>query len=136
EFSGRVAGKGSAVTRVDIGDPVTAVPYFNCGTCYACLGGLSNCCVNNQTMGVARAGALQEYIVLPQEYVVHVSDIPLQDIALLEPYGISCHGVTRVRPRDQSRWLIIGGGPIGLLAAFNAELHRPARIVIADIDEQ
>ena len=26
------------------GDPVTIIPYFNCGTCIACRNGKPNCC--------------------------------------------------------------------------------------------
>ena len=36
------------------GMTVTVNPYYNCGKCYSCQRGYVNCCVDNQTMGLAR----------------------------------------------------------------------------------
>src|SRR5205085_7491387 len=33
------------LTGLSVGDEVTILPYFNCGTCIACRSGKPNCCV-------------------------------------------------------------------------------------------
>src|SRR4029079_4821052 len=37
---------GAGVTNVKLGQRCSIEPYMNCGSCYACRKGASNCCVN------------------------------------------------------------------------------------------
>ncbi|MCK7554719.1 alcohol dehydrogenase catalytic domain-containing protein [Chitinophaga sedimenti] len=46
---------GTLLSEVDgftVGDAVTFIPYFHCGTCIACRSGKPNCCVNINVFGV------------------------------------------------------------------------------------
>src|SRR5919107_1879679 len=69
EFAAEVVDVNGVAPNLSLGLLVTGNPYFNCGACYSCRRGLLNCCENNQTMGVHRDGAFQEYIVLPIDRV-------------------------------------------------------------------
>src|SRR5690349_695703 len=46
--------------RFEIGEAVTFIPYFNCGTCIACRSGKPNCCVNIKVFGVHIDGGMVE----------------------------------------------------------------------------
>lgn len=117
------------------GQLVTCNPYFNCGACYSCRRGYVNCCVNNQTMGVQREGAFAEYITVPTERVYSGEGIDPKDLALVEPFCISHHGVSRAGITGGERVLVMGAGAIGILAAVTAKLQG-AKVWIADIAKE
>ena len=130
EFSAEVVETDSAELRP--GQLVTCNPYFNCGSCYSCRRGFVNCCVNNQTMGVQREGAFAEYITVPTERVYSGEGIDPRELALIEPFCISHHGVSRAAVQPGEKVLVMGAGAIGLLAAETARLQG-AKVYIADI---
>ena len=70
EFSAQIVTIPENDRGLKSGDIVTCNPYFNCGSCYACRKGLVNACTDNQTMGVQRDGAYQEYITMPVERII------------------------------------------------------------------
>lgn len=76
EIAGTVAAIGEDVEGLPIGQAVTVVPYFNCGMCRACRMGRANACLNNQTMGVQREGAMTRRIVVPAGKVLPVPACP------------------------------------------------------------
>ena len=60
EISAVIEERGSDVpNQFTIGENVTVVPYTSCGKCVSCRRGRKNACVNNQTLGVQRDGAMQ-----------------------------------------------------------------------------
>ena len=52
ELSVVVENVGEGVTHVKAGDRCAVEPYLNCGKCYSCRRGLTNCCEHNRTLGV------------------------------------------------------------------------------------
>ena len=114
---------------------VTVNPYFNCGHCYACRRGFVHCCINNQTMGVQREGAFAEYISVPTPRVYDGTGIDPRELALVEPFCISHHGVSRAAIQPGERVLVMGGGAIGILAALTAHLQG-AKVYVCDIAKE
>jgi 2-desacetyl-2-hydroxyethyl bacteriochlorophyllide A dehydrogenase len=114
---------------------VTANPYFNCGTCYACQRGKVNCCESNQTMGVQRDGAFSEYITMPIERIYDGKTLSAQTLALIEPFSIGYHASKRGNIQPDHHILVIGAGPIGMFAMIAAKL-RDAKVYIADVLEK
>ena len=100
---------------------VTCNPYFNCGHCYSCKNGIVNACMDNQTMGCQRDGAFQEYITMPAERVYDGKGIDPMLLAVIEPFCISYHGVSRAEVGTGEKVLVIGAGTIGVLAAVAAK---------------
>ena len=117
------------------GQLVTVNPYFNCGKCYACRRGFVHCCINNQTMGVQREGAFAEYITVPTVRVYDGTGIDPRELALVEPFCISHHGVSRAEIKPGERVLVMGGGAIGILAALTAHLQG-AKVYLCDIAKE
>ena len=111
---------------------VTCNPYFNCGHCYSCEHGIVNACMDNQTMGVQREGAFQEYITMPVERVYDGKGLDAKTLAAIEPFCISYHGISRANVKEGEVVLVVGAGTIGVLAAIAAKA-RGAKVYIADV---
>lgn len=111
---------------------VTCNPYFNCGSCYSCKRGLVNACTDNQTMGVQREGAFAEYITMPIERIYDGKGLDPKVLALIEPFCISYHGVSRADVKKGERVLVVGAGTIGVLAAVAAKA-KGAEVTICDV---
>ncbi len=132
EFSAEIVEIPENDRGLKAGDIVTCNPYFNCGGCYSCERGYVNCCTDNQTMGVQRDGAFCEYIAMPVERIYEGMGLSAEELALIEPFSISQHAVSRCNIKAADNVLVIGAGPIGLFALLAAK-QKCKRIVVADI---
>ena len=100
EFSGEIVEIDENDRGLKPGMIVTVNPYFNDGTCYSCQRGLLNCCEHNETMGAQRDGAFSEYVSVPIERVYDGKGLPAKTLALIEPFCISWHGVSRANVKE------------------------------------
>lgn len=132
EFSAEIVEIPENDKGLKVGDIVTCNPYFNCGGCYSCERGFVNCCTDNQTMGVQRDGAFCEYISMPVERIYEGKGLSAEELALIEPFSISQHAVSRCTIKENDNVLIIGAGPIGLFALLAAKA-KCKNVVVADI---
>lgn len=132
EFSAEIVEIGENDRGLKAGDIVTANPYFNCGACYSCKRGIVNACTDNQTMGVQRDGSFREYITMPIERIISGKGLSAKELALIEPFSISCHALSRAKINDGDNLLIMGAGPIGLFALIKAKAMG-AKVMIADL---
>jgi threonine 3-dehydrogenase len=113
EFTGVVESVGSGVTLVKPGDRVTAETHIYCGICYACRRGLLHLCENVQILGVDRAGAFADFVVIPERNVWRLHpDIPEEIAAILDPLGNAVHSAL-AGPVAGLRFAVFGCGPIG-----------------------
>ena len=113
----------------------TVNPYTNCGHCPACENGRPNACELNQTLGVQRAGAMSEYLLVPWEKVIADASISVRDFALVEPMSVGFHAVSRAEVTDSDTVMVIGCGMIGVGAIVRAAL-RGARVIAVDVDDR
>ena len=134
EFSAQIVEIPENDRGLKAGDIITCNPYFNCGECYACQRGIVNACHDNQTMGVQRDGSFQEYITMPVERIIDGKGLSAKELALIEPFSISCHALSRAEVKSGANLLIMGAGPIGLFALIKAK-SMGARVLIADMLE-
>ncbi|MCR4594361.1 MAG: zinc-binding alcohol dehydrogenase family protein [Clostridiales bacterium] len=134
EFSAQIVSIPENDKGLKAGDIITCNPYFNCGTCYACRRGIINACHDNQTMGVQRDGSFQEYITMPVERIISGKGLSAKELALIEPFSISAHALSRAEVKAGDRLLIMGAGPIGLFALIRAKAMG-AKVAIADLLE-
>ncbi|MBR4286359.1 MAG: zinc-binding alcohol dehydrogenase family protein [Clostridia bacterium] len=132
EFSAEIVTIPENDKGLKAGDIVTCNPYFNCGICYSCERGYVNCCTDNQTMGVQRDGAFCEYIAMPVERIFPGKGLSAEELALIEPFSISQHAVSRATIKETDTVLVVGAGPIGLFALLAAK-QMCKKIVVADI---
>ena len=134
EFVGEIAEIGSNVTDFKQGQIVSGEGHVVCGRCRNCLAGRRHLCADTKGVGVARAGAFAEYLVLPMSNVwVHPPDIDQDVAAIFDPFGNAVHTALSF-PVLGEDVLVTGAGPIGIMAAAVA-LHAAARyVVITDVN--
>ena len=135
EFSAEIIEIDDNDRNLKPGMIVTCNPYFNCTKCYSCKRGLVNCCTSNETLGAQRDGAFSEYITMPIERIYDGKGLSAKTLALIEPFCISYHGVSRADVREGDTVLVVGAGTIGVLAAVAAKA-KGAKVYISDIAEK
>ena len=116
-----------------IGDPVTIIPYFNCGGCLACRNGKPNCCANIKVCGVHIDGGMAEYFTVPTYSLVHNRGIRSEYLAMVEPLAIGAHGIRRAQVKEGEFVIVVGAGPIGLGTIEFARIAG-ARVIAIDVN--
>jgi threonine dehydrogenase-like Zn-dependent dehydrogenase len=121
EFVGTVAALGAQVADRAIGERVTVNPMVPDGTCVMCHSGAEHLCLNRSLIGAHRPGAFAEYVAVPARVCYTLPDT-LDDITgtLVEPLACALRAVAHAEVTLGSRVLILGAGPIGLLALVAA----------------
>ena len=134
EFVGEIVTVGSNVSDFHAGEIVSGEGHVVCGRCRNCLAGRRHLCADTKGVGVNRAGAFAEYLVLPMTNVWHHhADIDAEAAALFDPFGNAVHTALSF-PVLGEDVLITGAGPIGIMAAAVAK-HAGARyVVISDVN--
>lgn len=113
---------------------VTLSPYTSCGRCSACLHGRPNACMNNETLGVQRDGAMTEYITVPPEKI-HAAHLSIKELCLVEPLTVGFHAAARGRVTASDTVAVFGCGGVGL-GAVAAAGFRGARTIAIDVDDE
>ncbi|MGH9396977.1 MAG: L-threonine 3-dehydrogenase [Terriglobia bacterium] len=134
EFVGEIVAVGSNVADFYPGEIVSGEGHVVCGRCRNCLAGRRHLCAHTQGVGVNRAGAFAELIVLPMTNIWRHHHSVDEDIAaIFDPFGNAVHTALSF-PVLGEDVLITGAGPIGLMAAAVAR-HAGARyVVITDVN--
>lgn len=115
---------GTIVQGAGQGRRVAVNPLVTCRRCDDCIAGRANLCPERQLIGMARPGAFASFVSLPERNLISIPDgMPFAHAALMEPAGVALHAVNLAaqachRPLAEGRALVLGGGPIGLLAAL------------------
>ena len=135
ECCGEVQEVGSQVTGFKAGDRVSVEGHVTCGYCRNCRAGRKHLCRNTLGLGVNRPGCFAEYLSMPAANVFRLpADIPDDVAAFLDPLGNAVHSALSFDLVGEDV-LIVGAGPIGLMAAALAR-HVGARyVVITDVNE-
>ena len=137
EFAGEIVEVGRDVTNFSVGDAVTVNPLTYCSQCRTCRMGLTQLCPERRLVGAHRPGAFAEYVSTPA-FVTHKlpDGMSLRSGALTEPVGVGVRIGRLAGDVAGESALIIGAGPIGLLALQALQLAGAERIFIADLDPE
>jgi threonine 3-dehydrogenase len=134
EFVGEIVEVGSNVVDFQPGLIVSGEGHVVCGRCRNCLAGRRHLCADTQGVGVNRAGAFAEYIVLPMTNVwVHSPGIDEDVAAIFDPFGNAVHTALSF-PVLGEDVLVTGAGPIGIMAAAVARHAAARHVVITDLN--
>lgn len=137
EFSGKIVDVGQGVSGWQIGDRVVAEQHFKtCGRCRQCLTGNAFACSAKRAPGYFSDGAFTEFISVPAWLLHRIpSNLNFVEAAFSEPSAVAAHGMldrTGLNPEDVV--LILGCGPIGLMAAKMAQAEGASKVIITGID--
>jgi 2-desacetyl-2-hydroxyethyl bacteriochlorophyllide A dehydrogenase len=138
EFCGTVVQ--SAVPEYAKGVRVTGNPLITCGHCEYCVQGRNNLCANRTMVGMTRPGAFAQYMSIPAACLIDMpQDMPATHAAVTEPAATALHAVNLsmralVRPLQECRVLILGGGAIGMLCAQLLKSYGCSDITLAEVN--
>lgn len=135
EFAGDVVAVGKHVTAFQIGDRVAAETHIPCNACYQCRTGNQHNCEDMKIIGVHVAGAFSDYAVIPKDCAWKLDDaISYRHGAMLEPMGVAVHGVLSGKVQMKTV-VILGCGPIGVMAVGAAMASGAAKVIACDVFE-
>ncbi|GHO56445.1 zinc-binding alcohol dehydrogenase family protein [Ktedonobacter robiniae] len=134
ELSVEVIATESADPSLAVGTLCAVEPYFDCGTCPACVRGKPNCCLNLKVFGVHIDGGMREFVHIPTSKLHPSTSLSSEQLALVEPLAIGAHAVSRAQLTPHERVLVVGAGPIGL-AVTQFALLAGAQVTVMDISE-
>ncbi|XP_031574222.1 uncharacterized protein LOC116308013 [Actinia tenebrosa] len=139
ECVGEVMKVGSGCgDEYTVGQRVCCENHFYCGKCYQCLHDQRHICQNLNQYGHGRGtiyGGCSQYTIIPARYAyILKTDIESKKACLLEPFGVAHHAMEALKPSGESV-LVLGCGPIGLLAIGIAKAMGAAKIIATDIIE-
>jgi L-iditol 2-dehydrogenase len=128
---------GSSVTGRVVDDRVVSEQHTQaCGRCRQCLTGNALACASKRAPGYFVDGAFAEFVKVPAWLLHRTPDnLSFVEAAFSEPAAVAAHGVldrTGIAPEDVV--LVLGCGPIGLVAAKMAQAAGAARVIITGID--
>jgi glutathione-independent formaldehyde dehydrogenase len=152
EITGEIVEVGDDVLFHEVGD-ICSVPFnIACGRCRMCSAGKTGICLN---VNPARAGAAYGYVDMggwlggQAEYVM----IPFADFNLLkfpdrdqalekildltmlsDIFPTGYHGAYTAGTTTGSTVYVAGAGPVGLAAAYSAQLLGAATVIVGDLN--
>jgi len=134
EFVGEIVEVGSNVSDFRPGELVSGEGHVVCGRCRNCLAGRRHLCAHTMGVGVNRAGAFAEHIVLPMSNIWrHAGNVDLEIAAIFDPFGNAVHTALSF-PVLGEDVLVTGAGPIGIMAAAVVRKAGARHVVITDVN--
>lgn len=132
EWAGEIVGLGERASGFQIGDHVVGECSIGCGTCPTCRSGNYHRCPNRQETGVLhRPGGFAQYMAFPVASLHRVApSVPFESACLIEPAAVAFSGVKRAEVTAGDSVLVIGAGPIGLLALQAARALGATKIMV------
>jgi threonine dehydrogenase-like Zn-dependent dehydrogenase len=95
----------------------TAFPLVVCGACRACKRGEENLCQRRGLLGLDRPGVFADRVVVREDSLLAIPDaLDARVAVLVEPLAASLSALRIDGVAAGSTVLVVGGGPIGLLA--------------------
>ena len=134
ELGVTVLAMGEGVENVKVGDRCSVEPYMNCGECFACCKGATNCCESLEVIGVHKDGGMCERFVLPARKLHPSEKLTMEQLALVETLAIGCNCVNRARPGEGDKVLVVGAGPIGMAVIEFLKVAK-TEITVMDMNE-
>ena len=130
-----VLGHDAVGEIVSTGQRVAIDPAISCRTCQLCLAGRPSACAEYKFLGLTAPGTFATYLTLPKSNLHALPDSVSDEAGtVLEPITVGLHTVERLLlvVTTASPLIIVGGGPIGIVAAkllqlsgFNVQLVEP-----------
>lgn len=129
----RILGHEAAGVLED-GTAVGIHPEVTCGACDWCRSGMENRCARRVSVGLGREGGFAERVVVPDDRLLPLGDLPLQLAPLLEPLACCVHSLDLVGPRPGEVGLVVGAGAMGILTMW-AMQAAGLRVVVSQRSE-
>ena len=140
EWSGEIIelGEGAEDFGWAIGDQVAGSSHAGCKYCKMCIEGRYQLCLNygkshiHSHYGHTAQGAYAEYVVHDIRSVFKLRDgMSLDEGAVTDPASIALHCAHRGCVHTGQTVVVVGAGPVGILAADAARALGASRVIVA-----
>lgn len=133
EFSGEIVKTGSQVTKVKVGDKVSAETHIICHECEFCLRGEGHICENTKVIGVDTDGCFARYVKIPEDncFINNPKMNPLY-LSVQEPLGNAVHTMAHFDVKNKDV-VILGCGPIGLMGVDVARAYQTRKVIAIEV---
>lgn len=157
EFVGEVAAIGPGATEarnLQIGDRITVEMLLPCRQCPRCREGRYNLCDQDDMLqGLDRGrqygvniprtvdpglwGGYAQHLIVPEAAIVHrlPESLPWDVAALVEPLAVAQRTIVRGRVAPGENVVVIGPGPVGILAVAAARAAGAGTVIMAGTRE-
>jgi threonine dehydrogenase-like Zn-dependent dehydrogenase len=126
---------GTSPTRP--GERFVLFPLVGCSSCAACLRGEINLCRTRGLVGLDRQGVFADRLVVSSEALTPIPSGVADRVAVLtEPLAASVSALRHADVGPDDRVLVLGGGPIGLLAAHACAVSGIDVSLVEPLDER
>lgn len=136
ESTGVVEEVGPLVHNVRVGERVVLDPTYHCGVCHYCQTSRPNYCTekSHTETGVSHDGTYAAFHVAKAHFLHPLPDtVSFAVGTLTEPLACVLNALRQTRLRAESRVLIVGAGPIGMLCGL-AALHMGCDVTLGDVN--
>lgn len=134
EFCGTIEAVGREVRGFEAGQKVVSNSIVSCGECARCARGNSHLCAQREIFGMHRPGAFAEFVAVPSRCLLTWPEgVPASAACLAEPLANGVHMVNLSRALQPQTVLVIGAGPIGLMAGQAFAQMLGAQVFMADL---
>jgi len=144
EATGVVERVAPDVDTAWIGKRVALIAFGTCGECEYCRSGREQLCPNTQHLGHGAGwadspycyGGMAERVPIQAAWLRKLPDsVGNLEASVLDPLGVAVHGVGRTGVRAGQSLLVVGAGPVGVLAVPVARHRGAARVVVTDLND-
>lgn len=133
EFAGEIVALGPDVQHYKVGDRVVGEPHTqHCGHCYLCRTGNVQICPTKRSPGWGIDGAFTSFLKMPEKLLHRIPDgMTYEQAAVVEPTANTVHDIVeRAKIEAGDFVVVLGPGPIGLLAGLTARAGGARHIVM------
>jgi len=136
EAAGEIVAVGGEVRHLRVGQRVAIEPGVTCGRCNYCKSGRYNLCPDVRFLATPPYdGAFCEYIAIRADFLHPIPDsMSYEKAALVEPLSVGLHAVRRGELKPGETVVIMGMGPIGILALLAARSAGAGRVIGVDLE--
>jgi 2-desacetyl-2-hydroxyethyl bacteriochlorophyllide A dehydrogenase len=139
EVAGEVVAVGPRAGTARPGDRVAVEPQISCGSCDACLDGLTNFCRRMRRPGQPGAGwsgTFAERMVAPERVLYRLADeITYAEGSMVEPLAVAYRAFRRAGVAMGMRVAVLGVGNIGALIAHLCQRARVSTLLVTDVKD-
>lgn len=134
EASGQVVAVGADITDLAPGARVALEPGVPCKQCAQCAADRYNLCPDVIFFATPPVdGTFTQFVALDREFVHPVPDhVSYDAAALMEPLSVGIWANRKAETTHDTRVLIAGAGPIGIVCALVARAQGARDIVVTD----
>ncbi len=135
ELAGRVIKVGPRVTKVKVGDIVSAETHIICHICEFCQREEYHLCENTKIIGVDTDGCFAEYVKLPDyNLIVNRTQTEPRYLSIQEPLGNAVHTMMHFPIKDKTV-AVVGCGPIGLMGVDIAKALGAKKVIAIEVNQ-